>query len=255
VSFADPYAMMLAYLAWSLVILGYVDQARSRLEEALTEARARRHGHTLADVLLAASTIESLTGSPQTYADELLALANDRGLPLYLGWATAYRGESLAALGQEQEGVSLISRGLTGIRATGAVTGTPNLLMILAAAYARLGKPADGLNCLSEAAQIIETTEERSSEAEMHRLRGDLLKLAGDRAASERSYHQAIALAKLQSAKLFELRASIRLARLWCERDRRDEARDLLAPIRGWFTEGFDAPDLKQASTLLEQVS
>jgi class 3 adenylate cyclase/tetratricopeptide (TPR) repeat protein len=257
VSFADPYAMMLAYLAWSLAILGFIDQARSRLEEALSEARSRRHGHTLVDVLLAASTIESIIGSPhmQTYTEELFALANDRGLPLHLGWATVYRGASLAALGREQDGVALISEGLTGIRATGAVTGTPNLLMILAEAYARLGRPAEGLNCLAETAQIIEKTEERSSEAEMYRLRGDLLNAIGDRSASERSYHQAIALAKLQSAKLFELRASLRLARLWCEWDRRGEARDLLAPICGWFTEGFDAPDLKQASTLLEQVS
>ena len=257
VSFADPYAMMLAYLAWSLAILGYIDEARLRLEEALSEARGRMHGHTLADVLLAASTIESIIGSPhmKTYTDELLALANDRGLPLHLGWATVYRGASLAALGQEQEGVLLISQGLTGVRATGAVTGTPNLLMILAEAYARLGKPADGLNCLAEAAQIIEATEERSSEAEMHRLRGDLLNATGDRSASERSYHQAIALAKLQSARLFELRASIRLAHLWCKQDRRRDAGNLLAPVVSWFTEGFEAPDLKEASALLKRVS
>jgi len=135
---------------------------------------------------------------------------------------------------------------------TGAVTGTPDLLMMLAGAYAALSKPADGLNCLAEAAQIIDTTEERYGEAELHRLRGDLLYATGDQSAAERSYHHAVAVAKLQSAKLFELRASIGLARLWCKQDRRGEARNLLAPLYGWFTEGFDAPDLKEARALLE---
>ena len=126
--------------------------------------------------------------------------------------------------------------------------------MMLAGAYARLGQPVDGLNCLAEAAQIIETTDERCGEAELHRLRGDLLNATGDPSAAERSYHQAIAVAKLQSAKLFELRASISLARLWCKQDRRGEARDLLAPIYGWFTEGFDTLDLKEAKALLDEL-
>ena len=86
----------------------------------------------------------------------------------------------------------------------------------------------------------------------MHRLRGDLLIATGDPAAAEQSYHEALAVAKLQSAKLFELRASTSLARLWCKQDRRGEARDILAPIYGWFTEGFDAPDLKEAKALLD---
>ena len=173
----DHYAMMLAYLAWTLALLGHIDQARSRLNEALSEARRLGHAHTLADVLLSASSVESITGSPQMqrHAEELLALSTERGFPLNLGWATAYRGASLIALGQGQEGLSLITRGMAGIRATGAVTGTPDLLMMLAGAYARLGKPVDGLNCLAEAAQIIRTTDELYREAELHRLRGDLL--------------------------------------------------------------------------------
>jgi predicted ATPase len=248
--------MMLAYLAWTLAILGYIDQARSRLNEALTEARRLGHAHTLADVLLSASTVESIIGSPQMqrYAEELQALSIERGLPLNLGWATAYRGASLTALGQGQEGLSLITRGMAGIRATGAVTGTPNLLMMLAGAHARLGNTVDGLNCLAETARIIETTDERYSEAELHRLRGDLLNATEDPSAAERSYHQALAVAKLQSAKLFELRASISLAGLWCKQGRLGEARNLLAPIYGWFNEGFEAPDLKQAMALLDSL-
>jgi predicted ATPase len=127
--------------------------------------------------------------------------------------------------------------------------------MMLAEAHAMVGQPADGLNCLAEAARIIETTDERVNEAELHRLRGDALNATGDPSAAERSYHQALAVAKLQNAKLFELRASISLARLWCKQNRRGEARDLLAPIYGWFTEGFDTLDLKQAKALLDELT
>jgi predicted ATPase len=125
--------------------------------------------------------------------------------------------------------------------------------MWLAEAYAKVRQRADGLNCLAEAAQIIETTDERCYEAELHRLRGDLLNATGDPSAAERSYHQALAIAKLQAAKLLELQASLSLARLWCKQNRRGEARDLLAPIYGWFTEGLDMPDLKEAKALLEE--
>ena len=113
----DPYAMMLAYLAVTLAYLGYIDQARSRLDEALSEARRLRHAQTLADVLILASWIEWITGSPemQRYAEEILALSTEHGFPFYLGWATAFRGASLTALGQAQEGLSLITRGLASI--------------------------------------------------------------------------------------------------------------------------------------------
>ena len=127
--------------------------------------------------------------------------------------------------------------------------------MALALAYARLGRPVDGLNCLAEAAQIIEATDERQPEASLHSLRGVLLNATGDLSAAERSYHRAITVAKLQSAKFLELRASINLARLWCKQDRRGEARNLLAPVYGWFTEGFDTLDLKEAKALLDELA
>jgi len=246
----------LASLAFTLAHLGFIDQARSRLNDALLEARQLKHSRTLAEVLAIASTIDLITGSPevQRHAEELLALSTEHGFPVFLAWATAHRGTSLTALGQGQEGLSLITRGMAGLRATGAVSGTSGLLMMLAWAYGRLGQPVDGLNCLAEAAQIIETTGERLPEAMLHLWRGDLLNATGDPSAAERSYHQAIAVAKLQSAKFYELRASISLARLWRKQDRRGEARNLLAPIYGWFTEGFDAPDLKEAKALLNRL-
>ena len=118
-----------------------------------------------------------------------------------------------------------------------------------------LGQPVEGLNRLAEAAQIIETTAERHNEAELHRLRGNLLYAMGDRSAAEESYHQALAVAKRQSAKLWELLSATSLGRLWRDQGKAAEARELLAPIYGWFTEGFDTPVLQDAKALLEQLT
>ena len=251
----DPYATMLACLAVTLAHLGYIDQSRLRLEEALTETRRLRHAQTLAGVLLYANWIAWITRSPELgrYAEQFLAISTEYRFPFHFGYATAMRGASMIAFGQAHEGVTLLTQGLEALRGTGTVISTPFVLMWLAEAYAKVRQPADGLNCLAEAAQIIETTHERCYEAELHRLRGDLLNAAGDLSAAERSYHQALAVAKLQTAKLLELQASLSLARLWCKQNRRGEAHDLLAPIYGWFTEGFDMPDLKEAKALLEE--
>jgi class 3 adenylate cyclase/tetratricopeptide (TPR) repeat protein len=253
----DPYANMLANLAVALAHLGYVDQARARLDEALSEARRLKRAHTLAAVLSCATWMDWIARSPerQQRAEELLALATEHGFPYFSGYAAIFRGASLTALGQARDGLSLITEGLVSVRATGAVAGTPVALMSLAAAHAMLGQPVEGLDCLAVAAGIIETTEERTTEAELHRLRGDLLNATGDPAAAELAYRQALEVAQRQSAKLLELRASIGLARLWRAEGRRGKAGDLLAPIYGWFTEGFDAPDLKEAKALLDELS
>jgi tetratricopeptide (TPR) repeat protein len=251
----DPYATMLAYLAVTLAHLGHIDQSRLRLEEAFAETRRLRHAQTLAVVLIFANWTGWITRSPEIgqYAEELLAISTEHQLPFHFGWATAFHGASLTELGQAHEGLTLITQGLEALRATGTVLNTAIVLMWLAKAYATVGQPSNGLNCLAEAAQIIEMTDERCYEAELHRLRGDLLDATCDPSAAERSYHQALAVAKLQTAKLLELQASLSLARLWCKQNRRGEAHDLLAPIYGWFTEGFDMPDLKEAKALLEE--
>jgi predicted ATPase len=171
----------------------------------------------------------------QRYAEELLALSTEHGFALFLGYASVFRGFSLIALGQVQGALTPLTQGLAAQRAAGSVVNTPLTLMGLAEAYAHLGRPAEGLNCLAEAAQTIETTEERVGEVELHRLRGDLLNATGDRAAAEQSYHQAIEVAERQRAKLWELRAATSLARLWRDQGKRTEARDLLAPVYGWF--------------------
>ena len=123
----DPYAAMLAYLALTLAYLGYIDQARSRMDEALSEARRLRHVHTLAHVLRFANWLDWLTRSPMVHMEEVLALSTEHGFPHYLGWALALRGRSLIALGQAQEGLALLTQGLAELRATGGVAGTPML--------------------------------------------------------------------------------------------------------------------------------
>jgi tetratricopeptide (TPR) repeat protein len=253
----DPHATMLAYLAVTLTYLGYIDQARVRLNDALSEARQLKHAQTLAVVLSCATWMESITSSPemQRYVEEQIALSTKHGFSLHLGWATAFRGSSLIALGQAHEGIALITQGLAEVRATGSTANTLRAFMWLADAYARLGNPVEGLNCLGEAAHIMTATDERYNEAELYRLQGELLTAMDDRSAAEQSYQQALAVAERQSAKPFELRAATNLARLWRDQGKRTEARDLLEPIYGWFTEGFDTPVLKEAKLLLDQLS
>jgi tetratricopeptide (TPR) repeat protein len=253
----DPYALMLGQLSRTMACLGYLDQGRARTNQALLESRQLRHAHTLAFALIYACGVEWVANSPcsvQRHAEEVVNLSKEQGFPFWLSRGMIYLGWSLTSLDEAREGVALLTRGLAAYRATGAVI-DPHALVLLAEAYAKVRRPVEGLNYLNEAAQIIETTDERISEADLHRLRGDLLNAVGDRAAGEQSYHQALAIAKRQSAKIFELRAATSLARLWRDQGKRTEARDLLASIYGWFTEGFDTPVLQDAKALLDELA
>jgi len=227
------------------------------MDEALSRSRRLRHIHTLAITLFFANWLDWLIGSPdKAQIEESIALTTEHNFPFYGGWALAFRGRSLIARGQAPEGLTLLTQGLTELRPTGGIVSTPMMLTWLAEAHAMLGQSAEALNCLGEVARLIEIAEERVSEAELlHRIPGDLLKAAGDRSAAERNYRQAIAVAERQGAKLFQLRASISLARLWRDQGKLVEAYDLLAPIYDWFTEGFDALDLKDAKTLLDELA
>jgi class 3 adenylate cyclase/tetratricopeptide (TPR) repeat protein len=253
---ADQYLTMLAYLAFTMACLGYLDQARSTMNEALSEAHRLQHLFTVVLTLCWASWLDLLTGSPLMDIEELQSLATEHDFPHMLANALAIRGRSLIALGQAQEGLELCRQALAKHRAIGHVAGSADLLASLAVAHASLGHPDEARNCLTEAARIIETTDERISEAYvLYQVPGDLLNAAGDQSGAEQHYRQAIAVAERQGAKLLQLRASISLTRLWRDQGRPAEARDLLAPIYGWFTEGFDAPVLKEAKALLDELA
>ncbi len=152
------------------------------------------------------------------------------------------------------KGIPLIDAGLAEVRASGN-TARATYSDVLGDAHRMAGQPQTALACVAEAEQFAEATHAKWLQAETLRLRGDLLLIIGDFAAAEASFLDAISLAQRQGAKLFQLRASSSLARLWRDQGKRAEARDLLGPIYNWFTEGFDAPDLKDARVLLDELA
>jgi DNA-binding SARP family transcriptional activator/class 3 adenylate cyclase/tetratricopeptide (TPR) repeat protein len=255
---AAPAAVTHVYLAQSLACLGYIDQAQVQTNQALAEAYRLQHAHALAHVLTLACYAEWFAGWPHDahrHAEEVAALASEHGFPLFSSWGMIHRGWSLAALGQPQDGIAPLTEGISAYRAMGGVSRRPQALMMLAEAYTKLGRRIEGLNCLTEAAQIIETTDERYDESELYRLRGDLLNDTGDQPAAEQNYRVSLAVAARQSAKTSELRAATSLASLWRDQGKREQARNLLAPVYNWFTEGLDTPVLKEARAVLEQLA
>jgi len=241
-------------------MLGYVDQARQRRNEAL--AAACRHSpyslaFALAQTWVADWAIEGAQSAARVlaWADEVLDISGEQGYPLWMGMGEVMRGWSLGALGQEAEGVPLIRKGIATIRSTGCNLTLPFHLTVGAETFEMYGQPEEALDWLDEAAKLVETTQERCVEAEMDRLQGTLLLSRAEHTAAEDSFDRALAVARRQSAKTFELRAAISLARLWRDQGKRREARDLLAPIYNWFAEGSDAPILQDAKVLLDQLT
>jgi predicted ATPase len=164
------------------------------------------------------------------------------------------RGWCLGTTGHAAESIPRLLKGITISRSAGAKLLIPFCLMTLAEVCGKAGHPEEGLKRLAEAGELVETTQERWAEAEIYRLQGTLLLSMREDAAAEDSYRQALGVARLQSAKLWELRAAMSIARLKRNQGKRDEARDLLAPVYEWFTEGFDTLDLKEAKALLEEL-
>ena len=255
----DPYVGMRMRLSRTLLCLGYVDQARLRREEGLAEAR-QLSPYTHAYALSIAwhsdwAMEEGVTSAARMLrsAEELQAIAGD--CPYFFAIGNIVRGWGLGTGGQSSEGILLLLEGLTTLRTAGCSLLLPLYLTMLAEVYGKAAQPQEGLDRLAEAVTLIETTQERWAEAEMHRVRGTLLLIMNKHAAAEGSFHHAIAVAQRQSAKFWELRAALDLAGLWRDQGKRTEARDLLAPIYGWFTEGFDTLDLKKAKALLDELA
>jgi len=168
------------------------------------------------------------------------------------------KGSLLASSGKSSDAVHVITSGITAWRSSGAATmWLPWVLSHLARAYAELSQFDDATRTIAEAITAVETTKEGWCEAEVHRVAGEIaLKSPVPHAAKAEAYFErALAVAREQQAKSFELRTAMSMARLWCDQGKRDEARDLLAPVYGWFTEGFDTLDLKQAKALLDALA
>jgi predicted ATPase len=254
---SDAGTSALAYDACCLWCLGYPEQALKQSQEALALARELGHPWSLADVpWYAGCMLNEMRRDAQALkdnAEELMRLAHEK-VPVWSGGGTCCRGEALAMLGQVQEGIAQMREGMAAYPA-GMRFYSSGPLYFLAEAQAKAGQPEEGLTTLAEAFAFVEETDERHWEAELYRLRAELLLMQGDEAEAEASFHKAIEVARRQQAKSWELRAAIGLARLWQEQGRMDEARQMLAEIYGWFTEGFDTPDLQEARALLEELS
>jgi len=253
----DPLIPLLNLLSSDLGCLGYLDQARLRSAAAVEEASKLGHAYGMAIALLGACWVDWATRSREELlapADALVAISDERGFPWNRAVGTVFRGWGQSRSGQTTEGIALLRAGLAAFRATGAAMWVPFFLTLLAEAEGLAKQRDEGLEHLAEAERLIAETEERWAEAELHRVRGELLSAGHDPAAAERCFSQAISIAQQQSAKFWELRAAISLARLWLEQGKRDAARDLLVPTYGWFVEGFDTPVLKEAKALLDEL-
>jgi class 3 adenylate cyclase/predicted ATPase len=246
-----------AFLGVVLLCLGFPDQALAQSSVAIAEARRLAHPPSLADSLSMGAGLHSLAGDDaalNAQADELVALATEQDFPFQRAWGTVYRGWVKVKRGDVAEGMSLLRSGSAALRATGAEILVPYSLALPAKASDIAGQIEEALNQLDDALQMVERTGERWFAAELNRHKGRLLLRQGRSEAAEQLYRKALGIAQEQEAKLWELRAALSLARLRRDQGRRAAARDLLAPVYGWFTEGFAMPDLIEAKELLEEL-
>jgi predicted ATPase len=238
----DPGVVCLAVAGWPLWLLGYPDQALAWVNEALTLAQNLEHPYTLARGLYYMTFLHQLRREYQIVcerAETAITVATAQQMALVLTPGPIMRGWALAMQGQGAEGLMQLRQGLDAYRATGAAFQRPHFLGMLAEVHRSLGQPEAGLTALREAMALVETTGERYYEAELYRLKGELLlpHAAPEVAHAETCFQQALAIARRQQAKSLELRAAMGLSRLWHQQGKRDKAHDLLAPIYGWFTD------------------
>jgi class 3 adenylate cyclase/predicted ATPase len=250
-----PDVLSQAFLGFVLFCLGYPDQALARSNAAIADARRVAHQPTLAVSLSLAVGVLWLVGDDAALderAGELITVATEQGFPLWRAHGTIYRGWVKVKNGDVAEGISLVRHGLSAFRATGG--GAMNNTGLFARVCEIADEIEEAVIVLDDALQIAERTGERWFAAELHRQKGQLLLRQGQSEAAEELYGKALRIAREQGAKLWELRAAASLARLCRDQGRRAEACHLLAPVYGWFNEGFDAADLKEAKDLLDEL-
>jgi predicted ATPase len=192
----------------------------------------------------------------ETLANELYTLADEQGAVLWKSSGQQYRGWVLAVTGRASEATQLLAQSLAAFRSTGSTGMTPFGLSWLGKSYAELDQPDDAFRSVNEAKDVIERTGERWAEVDVHRIAGEIALRAPepDAAKAEAHFERALAVARRQQAKSWELRAATSMARLWRDQGKPQQARELLAPVYGWFTEGFETIDLKEAKTMLDEL-
>jgi predicted ATPase len=241
-----------------LWLLGYPDHALRNSQDALALARELSHPSSMANAIFFAARVHQQRGEGhrvQARTEEGLAVAAEHGLPRWLAMETVLRGWLLVEQGQKQTGIVQMLKGMALER--GGVTWDSYCSALLAEAYRTAGQSAEGINVVSGALATAHQTECRYYEAELYRIKGDLLlgQAVGDEAQAETCFQRAAEVSRRQEARSLELRAAMSLSRLWQKQGKTAEARQLLGGIYGWFTEGFDTADLRQARALLEELS
>ena len=248
-----------SWRAVTLWLLGYPDAARAGAEHAVADARELGHVPTLMSTLATTAWTYTFLGSyaeAMARVDELMALADEAGAGLWKAMGMNFRGV-ICALADDADAVGQIASGLRLYRSTGATVSTPFLLSALAKAHVRLGQLIEAGRCIDEALATVEATGERWHEAEIHRTAGEIALMSAepDAAKAQTHFERALEVARAQQARSWELRAAVSLARLRRDQGKPDEAQDVLAPICGWFTEGFETMDLREAKALLEELA
>jgi predicted ATPase len=254
----DQRVVSLFFRSRALWVLGYSESALADTDHALEDARESPISAFLA--LAGAFYINCFCGNytiANAQVDELVALADEKNTPLWKAIGLLGRGWLLGLSGRTLDAGHVTASAVSAYRATGATLNVPFSLANLAGGYAELGQIDEAWRCIDEAISMIEITKERWSEAEANRIAGEIALMSSvpERAKAQMYFERALSVARQQQAKSWELRAAMSLARLWRDQSKVREARELLAPVYGWFTEGFDTLDLQEAKALLAQLA
>jgi predicted ATPase len=254
----DQRVALLSYRSWLKWLLGYPEAGLTDVEQALKDARESNQIGTLMYALFNTVFALSMCGRYEkalAQLDELASLATEQDAVLWKSVVRIGRGSLFAQMGEAADAVQMTPRGLSAWQATGSTCFLPWLLSHLAKSYGELGQIDEAWHHVREAMTAVAASKETWFEPEAHRIAGEIAVKEWSVLKAEASFNHALSLARGQQAKSWELRAAMSMARLWRDQGKRDEASDLLAPVYGWFTEGFDTLDLKEAKVLLDELS
>jgi predicted ATPase len=256
----DVGVAILSHRSWGLWLLGYPEAALRDTDDALKNALETGQAATSMYALRCAAWTHihcGNYGAANAQSDDLVALADEKGALMWTAFGMFIRGIILALTGKSLSAVQMITSAIAAWRLTGSTTWMPLNLSYLARAYSELGQFDEAWRCIGEAMTAAETTKEKWYEAEVHRMAGEIVLMSpeADAARAEAHFERALAIAREQQAKSWELRAAMSMARLWRDQGKRQQAHDLLAPVYGWFTEGFDTLDLKEAKAVLDELA
>ena len=256
---ADARLTCLSYSGAVLWFLGYPDQALRRIREVLALAKSIDHPFSMAVALYFAGMVHQCrreVEAARAQAEAVKEISTEQGFTLWASAGSFGQGWAQTQQGMESAGISQMRQGLADWRATGAEVLCPYFHALLAEVLVKAGEPEDGLSVLNDALEAVLKSDERFFEAELYRIKGELLLLKGDAEADvEMCFRRAFEIAQRQRAKSLELRAAVSLSRLWQTQGKQEEARSLLTQVYGWFTEGFDTNDLMAAKVLIDELS